>query len=220
MVGRARAPQRQWLPQPLACNHPTAAPSSTGEAPNERIVETLHATVAGARAALAAGHARTGAPVVLAAIDEHLRLLHACITIAYPAGLPDHDAARLLLAEDGGAGDPDRMDPATAELWWAGAPFPRGGVVSDRVGKNDKTKVVARLQRAGAGAPVREPVVSDAERTAMTAWYFKKQEEAKALAEDGDEGYLQQRAAWADPRALKAGLLGTTTVSWRAGGRA
>lgn len=47
----------------------------------------------------------------------------------------------------------------------------------------------------------------------MMAHYFKKQEEAKTLAEDGDDAYLS--AAWADPRALKSSLLGTSSVAWR-----
>ena len=79
--------------------------------------------------------------------------------------------------------------------------------VGDRVGKNEKTKLVAKLQPAvgwgfesagwprfadprvpcqliaihaqGQGPPAREPVVSEAERTAMLAYYFKRQEELK-----------------------------------------
>jgi cilia- and flagella-associated protein 298 len=82
-----------------------------------------------------------------------------------------------------------------------------------RVGKNEKTKIVGRLQRKGGGPPVREPAVSEDERKAMMAWYFKKQEEEKALAEDKDDAYLQ--ANWADPKALKRELLGTTSLGWK-----
>jgi len=186
-----------------------------------------------------------GTPIAPATLAEQLRLLRAAVTIAFPGGLPEYDAARALaeLAAEGEAGGApseagaatasalgcDPMDPATAELWWAGKPFDRGGKVADRTGRNDKVKVIARLQRAGGGAPVREPVVSEEERRAMLAWHFKKQEEAKALAENSDDAYLQQGsgggggggtgAAWADPRALKSSLLGTTSVAWRAGGR-
>lgn len=83
------------------------------------------------------------------------------------------------------------------------------------MGKNEKTKVVARLQKRGGGAPVREPAVSEEERKAMLAFYFKKQEEEKKLAEDADDSYLA--AHWADPRALKAGLLGTGGIAWKPG---
>ena len=71
----------------------------------------------------------------------------------------------------------------------------------DRLGKNEKTKVVAKLQKPGGGAPRGEPVVSEDERKAMMAHYFKRQEEMKALAEANDDDYLT--SAWADPKALK-----------------
>lgn len=80
--------------------------------------------------------------------------------------------------------------------------------MGDRVGKNEKTKLVVKLQPAvcgvlkshrthvtmslcpltypayhvnmqGQGPPPREPVVSEMERTAMMAYYFKRQEELK-----------------------------------------
>jgi hypothetical protein len=87
-----------------------------------------------------------------------------------------------------------------------------------RLGKNEKTKVVARLQRKGAGAPTREPAVSEEERKAMMSWYFKKQEEEKALADDRDDSYLA--GSWADPKALKTQLMGTSSIAWRPGGGA
>jgi cilia- and flagella-associated protein 298 len=45
--------------------------------------------------------------------------------------------------------------------------------VSDRVGSNEKTKVVVRLQPKAGGPPVREPAVSEDERKAMMAWYVR-----------------------------------------------
>lgn len=100
--------------------------------------------------------------------------------------------------------DQDLLDPDTATLWWAGKEFHRyepviilniiitlnilrsdttqlfvhrDQKVTDRVGKNEKTKVVARLQSKNAGAPTREAAISEEERKAMMAYWFKKQEE-------------------------------------------
>lgn len=84
-----------------------------------------------------------------------------------------------------------------------------------RVGKNEKTKVVARLQKKGGGPPVREPAVSEQERIAMMAWWHRKQEEAKALAEDDQDAYLN--SAWADGKAMKKDLLGTSNINWKGG---
>ena len=85
----------------------------------------------------------------------------------------------------------------------------------DRVGKNEKTKVVAKLQKPGHGAPAREPCVSEGERKAMMAHYFKRQEELKALAEADDDDYLH--SAWADTKALKNSLQGISGACGRRG---
>jgi hypothetical protein len=60
--------------------------------------------------------------------------------------------------------------------------------VGDRLGWNEKTKVVAKLQRSGAGPPAREPAVSEEERKAMMAHYFKRQVKKKR-AREGQEYY-------------------------------
>ncbi|CAN0557273.1 unnamed protein product, partial [Ectocarpus sp. 8 AP-2014] len=55
--------------------------------------------------------------------------------------------------------------------------------VGDRVGKNEKTRIMCKLQKPGSGPPGREPGVSEDERKAMMAFYFKRQEELKRLGE-------------------------------------
>ena len=107
------------------------------------------------------------------------------------------------------------MDASSTELWWAGRPFERDAPLGARAGFNDKTRIIVTLQRAGSGAPPREAAVSDAERSAMLAWCFKKQEEDKALAEDHDDRFLS--SPWADPKALRTSLNGVASVSWRPG---
>jgi hypothetical protein len=82
--------------------------------------------------------------------------------------------------------------------------------VAQRIGRNEKTKVVAKMQNKGQGPPGREPAVTESERNAMMAHYFKKQEEMKSLAEATDDDYLS--SAWADPKALKGSLTGTGSV--------
>ena len=51
----------------------------------------------------------------------------------------------------------------------------------------------------------------------MMAFYYKKQEEAKQLAENDEDTYLA--SDWANPKALKSSLLGTSSIAWGAGGR-
>ena len=83
------------------------------------------------------------------------------------------------------------------------------------MGKNDKSKVVAKLQKKGAGAPVREPVVSEDEQKAMIAFYHKKEQEMQRMTLEDEDAY--QNSTWADPKALKKAFSGAGDISWRAG---
>ncbi len=77
----------------------------------------------------------------------------------------------------------DVIEPSVARLWGPGGKqLAVGKLLSDYVGRNDKTKALLRLQRESEGAPGREPTVSAAEQAAMLAFYRKKQDEAARLA--------------------------------------
>lgn len=52
------------------------------------------------------------------------------------------------------------MDPETSLLWWAGKQMMPGNKLKEHVGKNEKTKVICKLQKKGQGAPARESVRS------------------------------------------------------------
>ncbi len=127
-------------------------------------------------------------------------------------GLPEWDTVRLTIESsaglDGTAAGQDVLEPDTAELWVAARNFDRspGQLVSDRLGRNEKTKVVGKLQRSGGGAPGREPGVSEDEKKAMMAYYFKKQEEMKRLADSNEDEYLN--SSWANPKSLQQSLRG------------
>jgi len=100
-------------------------------------------------------------------------------------------------------------------LWTCGKEFVRGKLVSDRLGScNEKTKIICKLTVKGEGAPMREPIVNEAERNAMTEFYFKRQEEMKKLAAADEDDYLNSQ--WADPKGMKKSLQGLNTCqgSW------
>lgn len=147
-------------------------------------------------------------------LREHIDLIRGAVTIAYPMGLPEYEIVRIILEDKeeigGTQSTADIVDPDTCTLWWAGKEFHRDQTVGDRVGKNEKTKIIAKLQKKGSGAPVREPAISEDERKAMMAHYFKKQEELKKLAEDDADDYLE--TPWADSGALRRDLLGVGSV--------
>lgn len=144
-------------------------------------------------------------------------IMHICCTnlyIAYPMGLPEWDTVRLTIEGveglDGTSAGQQILDPNTAELWVASKAFDRSQTVADRLGRNEKTKVIAKLQKPGAGAPGREPGVSEDEKKAMMAYYFKKQEEMKKLAENSEDDYLH--SSWADSKSLQRSLRGQSDI--------
>jgi cilia- and flagella-associated protein 298 len=172
----------------------------------------IRKTTEDAKALIGKDQVATGTALTPRMLQERIDTMRGAVTMAFPMGLPENDTIRLLFedADDMFLQDltgPDYMDPSTATLWWAGKEFFR-----------DQT-IVARLQRKGGGAPVREPAVSEDERKAMMSWYFKKQEEEKALAEDKEDAHLGGGATgWADPKALKRDLMGTGNIGFRPAG--
>ena len=54
-----------------------------------------------------------------------------------------------------------------------------GKKLFDYVGKNEKTKIVVKLQKRGSGPPGREPVVSEEQKKQMMLQAYRRQEELK-----------------------------------------
>merc|ERR1719181_1939792 len=113
-----------------------------------------------------------------------------------------------------GAESLEVLDVDSTSLWCFSKELQRDKLLSDYVGKNDKTKVVAKLQKKGAGAPTREPVVSEDEQKAMIAHYHKKQAEAEKMALEDEDAYLH--SSWANPKSLKNSFSGVGDISWKA----
>ena len=129
-------------------------------------------------------------------------------------GLPEWDTIRITIEGidglEGTAAGQNVLDPNTAELWVASRAFDRKQTVADRLGNNEKTKVIGKLQRPGAGAPGREAAVSEDEKKAMMAYYFKQQEEQKRMADNSEDDYLH--SSWADPKQLQRSLRGQGAI--------
>ena len=67
-------------------------------------------------------------------------------------------------------------------MWWAGKELVPEKHLSDYIGKNEKTKLIVKLQPGGAGCPVREPLIQSKEYKNMLSFYHKRQEELKVSA--------------------------------------
>ncbi|CAM9212566.1 unnamed protein product [Ectocarpus fasciculatus] len=186
----------------------------TGNGVGPQLCETLERVCVDAESFLGKEQTQRRVAVTQEALDEKMDNIRGAVTMAFPMGLPEFDPVRLTI--EGGEGlegtqaGTEILDEETAGLWMAGKEFRRDQSVGDRVGKNEKTRIMCKLQKPGSGPPGREPGVSEDERKAMMAFYFKRQEELKRLAEANDDDYLA--SAWADPKQLQRSLRGTGTV--------
>ncbi|MCO5601001.1 hypothetical protein L7F22_055117 [Adiantum nelumboides] len=144
-------------------------------------------------------------------LKEAVQNVRGAVMMCYPMGLPNHDPVHQLL--NGTYKDGDMMDPDLAQIWWAGKELQREKKLSDHVGTNEKTKVIAKLQARGRAPPPREPPVDVETQKAMASWYYKQQQEQKKLDEDEDDSYTN--SSWSNPKALKCHFQGTSCIRYR-----
>uniref|UniRef100_A0A7S0BCC6 Uncharacterized protein n=1 Tax=Pyrodinium bahamense TaxID=73915 RepID=A0A7S0BCC6_9DINO len=156
--------------------------------------------------------------------QTHIDNMRGAVMIAYPGyhRLPVYDPTRLELEDkeelDGASDLQNVLDHTQTNLWWAGKELRTDQTLEQYVGRNEKTKIVAKLAPKSAGAPVREPRIDENTHKAMLAHYYKKQEENKKLQDDEDDSYLDSE--WANPKALKSQLIGGgRPIIARPGGR-
>ena len=143
------------------------------------------------------------------------------IMTAYPMGLPEWDIIKIIIDTIEGTTEKpyksnDMLELSTTSLWSMGKEFPKDNqLLSQRLGKNEKTKIICKLQKKSSDGddntpPAREPIVNDDERNAMMAYHFKRQEELKKLAEAEEDDYLN--SSWADPKGLKKNFYGLENI--------
>jgi hypothetical protein len=186
----------------------------TGNGPGPQLAETLERVCQDAQDVLSPDLVKRRVALTMEMLEDKLANIKGAVMMSYPMGLPAWDPITLCIdgidGLEGTQAGAELLDANDASLWVASKDFPRGQKVGDRLGWNEKTKVVAKLQKSGSGPPAREPAVSEEERKAMMAHYFKRQEEMKKLAEATDDDYLA--SSWADPKALQQSLRGQGAV--------
>lgn len=188
----------------------------TGNGVGPHLMDTFERVIRDIEAVLDKNNVQRKISINSALLQEKIDLVRGAVTMAYPMGLPEWDTVRLTIEGneglEGTATGQELLDENTAELWVASRIFDRTGgqTVADRLGMNEKTKVVAKLQKPGNGPPGREAAISEDEKKAMMAYYFKKQEEMKKLAESSEDDYLH--SSWADPKSLQRSLRGQGDV--------
>ncbi|KAM9788183.1 cilia- and flagella-associated protein 298 [Neosynchiropus ocellatus] len=187
-----------------------------GRAPNERMKQVIRKTVEEAKALVSNRQVPANVSVTMETVREALDLLRGATMIVYPMGLPPHDPIRMELEnrEDlsGTQASLQVIAEDECQLWWAAKEMERGRKLRDYVGRNEKTKLVVKIQKKGQGAPAREPLVTDAQQKQMMLQYHRRQEELKRLEAADDDSYLD--AQWSDRQALKRQFQGLGNIKW------
>jgi len=184
----------------------------TGCPPPPEVADVLSRTAEEAEAAVSVALVQNKRTLDRQTCQAQIDNMRGAVMIAYPAfhRLPVYDPARAELEDreelDGASELQCVLDWTQTNMWWAGKELSTDKILEEYVGRNEKTKIVAKLAPKSAGAPVREPRIDENTHKAMLAHYYKKQEEQKKLAQDEDDSYLD--AEWADPKALKSHLIG------------
>jgi hypothetical protein len=189
-----------------------------GRAPLENMRQILERCSKEARALLSKDRAAQEYCMKQDDVEEALRLITGAVTIVYPMGLPPHDPIRQELQNEedlaGTQASLEVIPENEAVLWFCGKEMTRGKVLSDFVGKNEKTKVVIKLSKKSQGPPAREPVVSQQEQREMMAYYYRKQEDMKKLEQASREDDSGLNSEWADGEQLKRQFHGLRNIQW------
>ena len=164
-------------------------------------------------------HAKMRRPLSLPLIQSSIANIRGAVLMAYPMNLPPYDPIRLNLEgkedlthhEDATS----TLNPDTAALWFAGKAMARADPLSTYIGKNEKVTIRAKVEPPGATAPSRPPPVDAETQQKLMAHWHKKEAEAKAMAEEGEDAYLNSE--WANPRGFKQQMHGLGQVAFRPG---
>ncbi|KAI9332303.1 hypothetical protein DFJ73DRAFT_630362 [Zopfochytrium polystomum] len=189
----------------------------TGECPLPEIAEVVNRTIDAAKTLVSTEYPLTNNFLSMEQIEEAMRNIGGSLTIAYPMGMPEWETAKAILEDDedltGTAASKEVFLPNESAIWWAGRELTPEKLLSEFLGKNEKTKVIVKLQKKSQGAPVRESPFDEKAQKELMAYYYKKQEQQKKLEENDDDDYLN--SPWANPKSLKSSFIGVQNVSWR-----
>lgn len=188
-----------------------------GRVPLDKMVDVLERTIKEAKQKINKNLVKQDTCLTQSVIQEAIDELRGAVTIVYPMGLPPYDPIHMEFENkedlEGTQALLEIIPGDDASIWFSGKEMQPGKKLSDYLGKNEKSKVIVKIQKKGRGAPSREPVVSEEEQKKMMAYYYKKQEELKKLAEQDDDSYLN--SDWADAQQLKRQFHGMNNIKWK-----
>uniref|UniRef100_A0A671DIN1 Cilia and flagella associated protein 298 n=1 Tax=Rhinolophus ferrumequinum TaxID=59479 RepID=A0A671DIN1_RHIFE len=122
-----------------------------GQAPNEKMKQVLKKTIEEAKAIISKKQVEASVCVTMEMVKDALDQLRGAVMIVYPMGLPPYDPIRMEFEnkEDlsGTQAELNVIEESQAQLWWAAKELRRTKKLSDYVGKNEKTKIIVKIQQ-------------------------------------------------------------------------
>eukprot|EP00043_Microstomoeca_roanoka_P007761 m.74981 g.74981 ORF g.74981 m.74981 type:complete len:288 (-) comp13960_c0_seq1:109-972(-) len=186
----------------------------TGKAPSVAMQEVLRRTISEAKAVISKEQVKRNVLLTKQVLQDTIDKLKGAVMIVYPMGLPNYEEVQIILDDDedltGTQAAKQVIPQEEARLWWANKELTRSKKLMDFIGKNEKTKIVCKIQRKGQGAPAREPLYDEDAQKSMMVYAYKKQEEWKKLEDADEDDFLN--SAWADSLSLKRQLQGTGNI--------
>ncbi|XP_043304981.1 cilia- and flagella-associated protein 298-like isoform X2 [Cervus canadensis] len=122
-----------------------------GQAPNEKMKQVIKKTIEEAKAIISKKQVEANVCVTMEMVNDALDQLRGAVMIVYPMGLPPYDPIRMEFEnkEDlsGTQAGLNVIKESEAQLWWAAKELRRTKKLSDYVGKNEKTKIIVKIQQ-------------------------------------------------------------------------
>ncbi|KAF8785525.1 Cilia- and flagella-associated protein 298 like protein [Argiope bruennichi] len=133
-------------------------------APKEKHAEILTKTTAEAKTRISQIMIDAGICLTIADIEDTLHILCGAVKICYPMGLPSYEiiSQELEGKEDlsGTQASKEILEPDGTELWLASRKLDLSKILSDYIGKNEKSKIVVKLQKKGSDTPAKESALT------------------------------------------------------------
>ena len=187
-----------------------------GQAPNDKMKDVLKRTAEESKQMVSKKLIDAGTCLTLSMVQAALDQLRGATMIVYPMGLPPHEPVDMELKgeEDlSGTQASKLVIPLDqAVLWFSGKEMDAKKALQDYIGRNEKTKIICKLQKKGFGPPAREAIFSEEEQKRMMSSAYKRQEELKKLESADDDSYLHSK--WADNHGMQRSFQGLSDITW------
>ncbi|KAJ3097426.1 hypothetical protein HDU97_004874 [Phlyctochytrium planicorne] len=164
----------------------------TGECPGPDASERLKNLIDHASTILSE-HAKLETAIDSNAIVQNIKDLGEAVKAAYPEGIPDWEPVLDMIedSEDlaGTSASKEVLKVEETALWLATKEILPGKMLSDYVGRNEKTKAILKVTKKSLGPPCQEPGLSEPMRKELLTFFNEKEKQLQNLSSHPEEDF-------------------------------